>query len=103
LAGLDSALAQALRGQRQVVFVTGKAGIGKTTLVDVFHQRAASHPNLRIGDTDFSLHSLIIHRNFTIFFMTCGPGYGYSKARDGEEEKRKSFGGRRFATLFSHE
>jgi predicted ATPase len=37
LAGLDRALDQALRGQRQVVFVTGEAGIGKTTLVDVFH------------------------------------------------------------------
>src|SRR4030095_3751460 len=36
LAGLDRALDRARRGQRQVVFVTGEAGIGKTTLVDVF-------------------------------------------------------------------
>ena len=49
LAGLDSALARALRGQRQVVFVTGEAGIGKTTLVDVFHQRTAGYPNMRIA------------------------------------------------------
>src|SRR5262249_16059580 len=49
LAGLDSALNQMLFGQRQVVFVTGEPGIGKTTLVDVFHQRAARHPNLQIA------------------------------------------------------
>ena len=49
LAGLASALDRALRGQRQVVFVTGEAGIGKTTLVDVFHQHAAHHPNMRIA------------------------------------------------------
>src|SRR5262245_27147670 len=41
LAGLASALDRALRGQRQVIFVTGEAGIGKTTLVDVFHRHAA--------------------------------------------------------------
>src|SRR5215813_7767224 len=49
LEGLDRALDHALRGQRQVVFVTGEAGIGKTTLVDVFHQRAARHSNIRIA------------------------------------------------------
>src|SRR5215813_1276021 len=49
LAGLDRALDHALRGQRQVVFVTGEAGIGKTTLVDVFQQQATRHPNLRIA------------------------------------------------------
>jgi DNA-binding winged helix-turn-helix (wHTH) protein/tetratricopeptide (TPR) repeat protein len=49
LAELDRRLQKALRGQRQVVFVTGEAGIGKTTLVDVFHQRAARRPNLRMA------------------------------------------------------
>src|SRR5215510_4988440 len=49
LEGLDRALDHALRGQRQVVFVTGEAGIGKTTLVDVFHQRAARHSKTRIA------------------------------------------------------
>jgi predicted ATPase/DNA-binding winged helix-turn-helix (wHTH) protein len=49
LAGLDRALARARRGQRQVVFVTGEAGIGKTTLVDVFQQRAARLTSLRIA------------------------------------------------------
>jgi DNA-binding winged helix-turn-helix (wHTH) protein/tetratricopeptide (TPR) repeat protein len=41
LAGLEQALAKALKGQRQIVFITGEAGIGKTTLVDLFHQNTA--------------------------------------------------------------
>ena len=49
LEALDRALDQAMRGRRQVVFVTGEAGIGKTTLVDTFHQRSARHPNMRIA------------------------------------------------------
>lgn len=36
LAELDAALRVALDGTRQVVFVTGEAGIGKTTVVDAF-------------------------------------------------------------------
>jgi len=49
LAQLDKCLTKALNGKRQVIFITGDAGIGKTTLLDVFHQRAGSHPNLRIA------------------------------------------------------
>lgn len=49
LTQLNSHLDRALRGQRQLVFVTGEAGIGKTTLVDVFHQWAARRPNLRVA------------------------------------------------------
>jgi len=45
---LNQALSKALQGQRQVVFVTGEAGIGKSMLVDVFHQAAAGSRNLRI-------------------------------------------------------
>jgi len=48
MAELDNYLSQALNSQRQVVFVTGEAGIGKTTLVDAFHQAIANRPNLRI-------------------------------------------------------
>jgi Cdc6-like AAA superfamily ATPase len=33
---LHNLFAKALRGERQIVFVTGEAGIGKTTLVDAF-------------------------------------------------------------------
>jgi len=49
LAELQRSLSKALRGNRQVIFVTGEAGIGKTTLVDVFHQWAARRPNLRVA------------------------------------------------------
>lgn len=38
LAALKQALGKAKAGQRQVIFVTGEAGIGKTTLVDAFQQ-----------------------------------------------------------------
>src|SRR5712675_1305950 len=48
LAELDVCLASALRGQRQAIFVTGEAGIGKTALVDVF-QQATRRPNLRLA------------------------------------------------------
>jgi DNA-binding winged helix-turn-helix (wHTH) protein/tetratricopeptide (TPR) repeat protein len=42
LAQLDSWMAKALAGERQVVFVTGETGMGKTTLVEAFAERAAS-------------------------------------------------------------
>jgi DNA-binding winged helix-turn-helix (wHTH) protein/tetratricopeptide (TPR) repeat protein len=49
LASLEEYLGKALHGQRQVIFVTGDAGIGKTTMVDTFSRRAASGSNLRIA------------------------------------------------------
>ena len=49
LAGLENHLQRVLDGQRQLVFVTGEAGIGKTTLLDAFQQRAAGYPSLRIA------------------------------------------------------
>src|ERR1044071_1691031 len=49
LSELDTLLGNAGRGQRQVIFVTGEAGIGKTTLVDVFLQQVASKPEVRIA------------------------------------------------------
>jgi len=48
MAQLDGYLGQALKAQRQVIFITGEAGIGKTTLVDEFHQTVARRPNLRV-------------------------------------------------------
>ncbi len=39
LARLHALLAKALTGERQLVFLTGEAGIGKTTLIDVFLQQ----------------------------------------------------------------
>jgi predicted ATPase len=49
LAQLHDCFERALSGQRQVIFVTGEAGIGKTTLVDLFQQQAASHSKLRLA------------------------------------------------------
>ena len=54
LARLDGYLQTALGGQRQVVFVTGEAGIGKTTLVDVFQHQLIRHP--RSGDRARTVH-----------------------------------------------
>jgi len=48
MAQLEGYLGQALKAQRQVIFITGEAGIGKTTLVDEFHQAASLRPNLRV-------------------------------------------------------
>jgi DNA-binding winged helix-turn-helix (wHTH) protein/tetratricopeptide (TPR) repeat protein len=48
IAELEANLARASQGNRQIVFVTGEAGIGKTTLVDVFHQRNDTKPDLQI-------------------------------------------------------
>ena len=49
LATLDACLDRALHGQRQIVFVTGEPGIGKTTLVDGFQQRAARARGVRVA------------------------------------------------------
>src|SRR5262245_52011305 len=49
LAQLEGCLNRALTGERQLVFVTGEAGVGKTTLVDAFHRAAARRSGLRIA------------------------------------------------------
>jgi DNA-binding winged helix-turn-helix (wHTH) protein len=46
VAQLDDWLAQARRGARQVGFVTGEAGIGKTTVVDAFVAQVVREPDL---------------------------------------------------------
>src|SRR5208283_989655 len=50
LSTLQACLRKALSGQRQIVFVTGEPGIGKTVLVDEFQRHAAAdEPSLRIA------------------------------------------------------
>jgi DNA-binding winged helix-turn-helix (wHTH) protein len=50
LGALRTCLRNAIHGQRQVVFVTGKPGIGKTALLDEFQrQMTAEHSRLRIA------------------------------------------------------
>jgi predicted ATPase/DNA-binding winged helix-turn-helix (wHTH) protein len=47
---LHDCLARASQGQRQIVFVTGEPGIGKTALLDEFQHRAVAEvPGLRIA------------------------------------------------------
>ena len=43
---LGEAWAQARQGQRQIVWVTGEAGIGKTTVVEVFRAAVAMEPSV---------------------------------------------------------
>src|SRR5215468_971016 len=47
LGDLQAAFKKALRGQRQIIFVAGEPGIGKTTLVDWFHRHASLQGNIR--------------------------------------------------------
>jgi DNA-binding winged helix-turn-helix (wHTH) protein/predicted ATPase len=46
---LTTWLAGAEEGERKIVFVTGEPGIGKTTLVDLFLQRARVHERMQVG------------------------------------------------------
>ena len=60
---LRKCLQKSLANQRQVVFVTGETGIGKTTLVDEFTRRAAADfPGVRVARGQ------------------CGEGYGSKEA-----------------------
>jgi DNA-binding winged helix-turn-helix (wHTH) protein/tetratricopeptide (TPR) repeat protein len=49
LSELSDCLEKARCGARQVVFVTGEAGIGKTTLVDAFEQHCAGYAEVRLA------------------------------------------------------
>ena len=49
LARLDALFERAAGGRRQLVFVTGEAGIGKTTLVEAFLVRLGAGDGLRVG------------------------------------------------------
>jgi DNA-binding winged helix-turn-helix (wHTH) protein len=49
LSELDACLNRAMGGQRQIVFVTGEAGIGKSALVDEFQRRATQSGSVRIA------------------------------------------------------
>ena len=48
LSRMNGWLEKARAGERQIVFVTGEAGIGKTALVDTFMRRIAFDPEIRI-------------------------------------------------------
>jgi DNA-binding winged helix-turn-helix (wHTH) protein len=49
LSRLESLFELAAQGQRQLVFITGEAGIGKSTLVDALERRLRARPGVRIA------------------------------------------------------
>ena len=49
LGELRDSLGKALRGQRQIVIITGEPGIGKTALADEFQRQVTELPGLRIA------------------------------------------------------
>jgi DNA-binding winged helix-turn-helix (wHTH) protein len=49
LSDLDGRLQTALNGQRQIVFVGGEAGIGKTSLVDAFQRATMRMPGIQVA------------------------------------------------------
>jgi DNA-binding winged helix-turn-helix (wHTH) protein/type II secretory pathway predicted ATPase ExeA len=49
LAILETRFARACGGERQLVFVSGEAGIGKTTVLDAFLARVAREPDVMIA------------------------------------------------------
>jgi DNA-binding winged helix-turn-helix (wHTH) protein/ActR/RegA family two-component response regulator len=49
VAELNALLARAEAGDRRIVFVTGSAGVGKTTVVELFLHRAAAHQRMRVA------------------------------------------------------
>jgi predicted ATPase len=49
LSRMRNCLEKMLAGERQILFVTGEAGIGKTALVDTFARGIASEESIRIG------------------------------------------------------
>src|SRR5215471_8924075 len=49
LAALTAGFDTTLKGKRQVFFVTGEAGIGKTTVVDAFERTASLHRGVRVA------------------------------------------------------
>jgi len=49
LTKLQSWYSRVLEGQRRIIFVTGEAGIGKTTLVQAFLNLIAQKGTIRLG------------------------------------------------------
>src|SRR5215472_6817901 len=49
MAALETRFARACAGDRQLVFVSGEAGIGKTTVLEAFVERAAREPDVMLA------------------------------------------------------
>jgi DNA-binding winged helix-turn-helix (wHTH) protein/tetratricopeptide (TPR) repeat protein len=80
-------LDRALRGERQVVFVTGEPGIGKTTLVEAFCRRLATQPDLWIACGQCFKHH--------------GPAEPYLPVLEALNQLGRKPGGEQFVTLLA--
>ncbi len=87
LAQLHEGLEKALRGERQLVFVTGEPGIGKTTVVEYFLARAATQTNLWTARGQCVAHY--------------GTGEAYLPVLEALERLCRTPGYERFASLLS--
>ncbi len=63
LAYLHSLFAKASSGQRQIVFVTGEPGIGKTTLIDAFLFGVRSHEKFGVEEEEESPNAKVKMQN----------------------------------------
>jgi len=88
LGQLYQGLERALNGQRQIVFVTGEAGIGKTTLVEAFLAHATSEYELWVGRGQCIEHF--------------GPGEAYLPVLEALGQLGREPGRERFLELLSH-
>lgn len=89
LEAMGGFLERALAGERQVVFVTGEAGIGKTTIVELFLEEAAASQHLLTGRGQCVEHS--------------GSGMAYLPLLEALERLcRSDAGGRVLAVLRQH-
>ena len=82
LAQLQALLAKALKGERQIVFVTGEAGIGKTALTEAFLGRAETW---ELGVRSSLAHgqegkSQFLHPRVWITWGQCVEHYGAGEA-----------------------
>ena len=89
LATMRKWLDRALAGDRQVVFVTGEAGIGKTTLVQAFLEQAGKLPGIRVARGQCLEHY--------------GAGEAYLPLLDGFSRLCRSPGGDQVLSLLRHQ
>lgn len=76
-------LERAWRGERQVVFITGEAGIGKTTVVDAFLAQVGQAQNRKSKSHEFSFTPSRLH-SFTPSLPLVGRGQCLEQYGQGE-------------------
>ena len=81
LCDLQTYLGSALGGERQIVLVAGKPGVGKTTLVGEFQTRAAANPTVRIGKGQCLDGGEVYHPILEVLYGLCREPAGVSVAQ----------------------